>query len=374
VSKQSAQRRSTKRTPCAVCRMTGTVRPPLFLKNGFPSIKRDRTAKQLPIQGAPHSKGYWGRQTLRPLQRHHRQIRPIGKRPHILPITKRAARSRRPWQVTNEHQAPWPGDADRFSACIPRHNDSSYPYSVDRPQRRPRAAEMHRLSVNIIDILGVLVPGSLLLAGVLLIPIPRATSIPPTDTLGEWMPVVSTPWAAVGTWLIVAYLFGFLLRLFSVNLMQRLTWRRWVPRVHRDAEALSEVLTSAIANASLTRSLIAVAVTRGPRDPGRHAPYYHFLKRLVRTRQELWTEAERLEAEARFAAGLFLPSLVYVVDGILWRQVSAASWVFILAGSLTAMLVLLTFPSRRAKEMLYVQYLGLAILLYREQPVVKGAD
>lgn len=230
---------------------------------------------------------------------------------------------------------------------------------------------MNRLSVTIVDILGVLVPGAVLLVGCLFIPPPLAPIPALTGLVGKPIQPLSNPWVAGGLWLAAAYVSGFLLRLISIPLMNRVTKHWWVPKLKDEADTLDQILEEAIANPKLSTSLKELSKLYGERDPCRYAPFFHFAKRLVRKHPDMWAEAERLEAEIRFAAGLFLPFLLLLIDGLLLRPTHKSSaWVLVIIGALGAGLVLFAFPSKRVKEVLYNHFLALAILL---DPVHRGA-
>jgi len=232
---------------------------------------------------------------------------------------------------------------------------------------------MNRLTVTIVDVLGFLVPGLALLFGFVLVPVPPEWLRPVNETLLQRMPLLGNPWVAGGCWLAIAYVLGFLIRLTSISALNLLTWRRSSARLERDAAALDGPLTSALNDAALSEGLKTLANACNERDPGRRAPYFHFAKRLVRTSARLWTEAERLEAEMRFAAGLFLPLLVLSVDGVLIGFSTPAGWLISIICGTGAALILVAFPSRHAKEILYDQFLALVVLKY-ERNVAAFSD
>jgi len=228
---------------------------------------------------------------------------------------------------------------------------------------------MNRLSVTIVDILGVLVPGAVLLVGCLLV-LPNPALVPAsTGTVNELTKFLSNPWFMGDVWLATAYVLGFLLRLVSIPFMNILTKHRWAPKLKEEADTLDQVFEEVIANQKLSTSLKKLSNLYGVRDPGHYAPYFHFAKRLVRKNPDMWTEAERLEAEIRFAAGLFFPFLLLLIDGIFLRATHPQAWVLVVIGALGAGIVIFAFPSRRIKEVLYNHFLALAILL---DPVDRG--
>jgi hypothetical protein len=169
--------------------------------------------------------------------------------------------------------------------------------------------------VTVVDLLGVFVPGFVMLVAMLLVP--SALGVHPrlVEVLPD--PVGSNVWILGGTYAITAYILGLLVRLVSDKY-----------------------------------------------DPDRYAPYFHYAKRVVRREPAMWAEAERLEAEVRFAAGLFLPLVLLVLDGVLlslWRHQTAGWWLSAAAGT-GVVAVLWAFPSRRSREVLYNQFLALAAL------------
>lgn len=179
--------------------------------------------------------------------------------------------------------------------------------------------------VTIVDLLGVFVPGFLMLVAMLLVPAALGVHLRLVEVLPD--PAGSNVWILGGTYAITAYILGFLVRLYSINIMNVLTLHRWADQIKTQAAVLEPALTAAFANKQLTESLKTLAKGVDKCDPGRYAPYFHYAKRVVRREPAMWTEAERLEAEVRFAAGLFLPLVLLVLDGALlslWRQ--TAGW------------------------------------------------
>jgi hypothetical protein len=224
---------------------------------------------------------------------------------------------------------------------------------------------MNRLSVTVVDVLGLLIPGAILLLAIFLMPIPAEWALPLKDLLRSRTTLFSNQWVAGGLCLAVAYLFGFLIRLTSIPVMNRLTWQRWAPRLRREAEALERPLKSAIANDELFSALRDMAPS-DEIDPRHYAPYFPFAKRVIRTKPELWAEAERLEAEARFTAGLLLPFAALALDGIahgILRHWHSGILLFV-AGVAGGGVSFWTFPSRRINEITYGHLLALTALLY----------
>ena len=141
-----------------------------------------------------------------------------------------------------------------------------------------------------------------------------------------------------------------------------------------DANALEASFDEALHNPTLAAGLRKLAKRCGKRDPGQYAPFFHFAKRIVRGSPDYWNEAERLEAEVRFAAGLFIPFVVFAADGVARKLATPAAWLLLIAGVTGASTILLTFPSRRTKEVLYNQLLALAVLHYQPKPSVGASN
>src|SRR5947209_1184530 len=105
---------------------------------------------------------------------------------------------------------------------------------------------MNRVAVTIVDFMAFLIPGVVVLFGLVLLPLPQAWLVPLNDSLIRRIPLLSYPWVAGGCWLVSAYVLGFLLRLVSIELMNVLTSHKWVSRVEREANELSSVIKTAI--------------------------------------------------------------------------------------------------------------------------------
>lgn len=226
---------------------------------------------------------------------------------------------------------------------------------------------MNRLSVTVIDVLGLLVPGVVLLFGLCLAPLPSQSYEPLNQALLARIPLLANIWVAGACWVAAAYVLGFLLRLTSISLMNRLTWKRWSSDLQAEAKEIDEVFKAALNNDALSQGLHRLAERCGERDPGRYAPYFHFAKRIVRGNPEYWSEAERLEAEVRFAAGLFVPFALLALDGLLrftFSREFLPGLLLLAVGITGATFIRRTFKTRRTKEVLYDQFLALSILLY----------
>jgi len=225
---------------------------------------------------------------------------------------------------------------------------------------------MTGLFITIVDVLGVFVPGVLLLAGVLLCP-PVGTTMPSLAKTLSFVPAVlrSNVWVLGISAAIAAYVLGFLLRLGSMRFMQWVTGHWWKDRLKRQATCLGQTFETALNRPYLCNSLKILSEKLGSNEPGTYAPYFHFAKRLVRGDVALYREVERLEAEIRFAAGLFLPFVLLFGDGI-WMVVvhRNAGWTIAIISLAAATTVFATFPSRRIREVIYNHYLALVALCH----------
>ncbi len=220
---------------------------------------------------------------------------------------------------------------------------------------------MNRVAVTIVDFMAFLVPGVVLLFALVLFPWPVGWLNPLNDRL-LLIPLLNNDWAAGTCWILAAYILGFMLRLTSIELMNILTAHRWVARVRKESELLAPALESAINDDEVVSALKELARLGSPRGVGSCSPYFHFAKRVIRTRPELWVEAERLEAEIRLGAGLFVPFLLLAFGGLLRICEGFPSFVLIGIGTCGATIIIRTFPTRRVKEVLHDHFLALIAL------------
>jgi hypothetical protein len=231
---------------------------------------------------------------------------------------------------------------------------------------------MNRLSVTVVDLLGMLVPGVVLLVAFFLLPtglapLPEIVGLRVSD-----LEILDDSWVVGVLCLATAYVLGFLLRQLAIPVMQAITKERWTHHLRREAEILGPSLEAALGDESLVKSLRELAEIN-KRDPGHHAPFFHLVKRLIRQHPELWVEVERLEAEIRLLAGLFLPFLLLLLDGLLCFIAGQAGWWTLMAlGAGGAGVILYVFPGRRVKEVRHAYFLALVALKF---PATKnGAD
>jgi hypothetical protein len=217
------------------------------------------------------------------------------------------------------------------------------------------------LLINIIDVLGIFVPGFLLLIGILLFP-PLAN-----DLLKEWPTftilleaIRNNIWIVASLSVIASYVLGFLIRLCSIRILHTLTKRSWAEKLRLRTTVIEPTIKSALNDEELCKAIEANAKAERISSL---APYFHFAKRIVRSGPPvLWAESERMEADIRFAAGIFVPLLVFIVDG-LWLWSLSGSVLAAISG-VGAFVIIVTFPSRRIREVVYNYYLALIVLRY----------
>jgi hypothetical protein len=228
----------------------------------------------------------------------------------------------------------------------------------------PNGRTMRGILFTVVDIFGVFIPGALILVGVLGFP-PLTAEL--RGSYGSWLAYVGGPraTAVLVAAAVLAYTLGFLGRLASVSVLQRITIGRWREKLRNQVATLETVLERYLNDQQLSEALRSLSKLLNRSNPGSVAPHFHFAKRVIRGGPApLWAEAERLEAEVRFTAGLFAPLCLLTVDAsvALYRchcTIAIASFVVCCAG---LFLIFDSFPDRRIREVMYDYYLALAVL------------
>lgn len=223
---------------------------------------------------------------------------------------------------------------------------------------------MKGLIVSVVDVLGIFVPGFLLLMGILLNP-----SVV-NDILKEWsnwpqlLKAVGENLSVIGILVaIISYVFGFIIRLFSITIMQFLTFPLWAKKLKKRARNLEAALKVALKNEEVCKGLEEEAKLRSKIEVAHNAPYFVFSKRLIQNgNSTLWTGTERMEAELRFMSGIFIPLIMLSVDGIFMS--SNLGRLLSLVTGLGFLIILASFPSRRIKEVIYNYHMALIVLHY----------
>lgn len=233
---------------------------------------------------------------------------------------------------------------------------------------------MKSIFVTIVDILGVFVPGLLLLIGLLLLPWIFNDLISQGVTWESFSKFIQANGVALAIIVaITAYVLGFLLRLWSVRLLEALTRFRWATKLKMRATIFHEALESAIGDPKLCEALNNMSASHGKSDLSSYAPYFHFAKRVVRSSNPAsWAEAERMEAEIRFAAGLFIPFCILLFDGFFLRK--PLGYVISIISLVGAVVIWSRFPSRRIKEVLIDYLLAIVVLRYKPKSVTADKD
>src|SRR5262245_43205857 len=215
---------------------------------------------------------------------------------------------------------------------------------------------MKSIFVSIVDVLGIFIPGFLLLLGIVLIPISsgHSQSYKMVWQLTPELVRANTTGLAV-TIAIASYAVGFIIRLASIGLLNNLTKRWWAAKLTKQAETLSRILEECLNYPELCAALKDVYGSHSVGHVSGIAAYVNFAKRIVRNGNPvLLADAERLEAEMRFSAGLFIPFCVLAFNGLLSVRSGHFGWMLLVISLCSCSIILYTFPRRRIREVLHV--------------------
>jgi hypothetical protein len=227
---------------------------------------------------------------------------------------------------------------------------------------------MKGLIVSIVDVLGIFVPGFLLLIGILLFPSVARELSKEWPTSALLLAGVRDNFATLGILAAISsYVLGFIIRLSSISILQILTFPFWAEKLKKRVEKLEETLGAALkndlGNDDVCKSLKAEACLRSRFEVARNAPYFAFAKRLIQNgNPSLWTGTERIEAELRFMAGIFLPLILLFLDGV--RIASNSGYALATVSGVGVLIILLSFPTRRIREVVYNYHMALIVLHY----------
>lgn len=226
-------------------------------------------------------------------------------------------------------------------------------------------AAIKSLAITIVDVIGVFFPGLLFVTAVAIL---LGTGSPAAGFVPLDIAARLPQWLQISGLIVVVYVLGFLMRLGSLRALQRLTSPFWEPPLTRAAGRLEQTMRACIGDSGLSEALVEMGRRREYRsDVAASAPFFHFAKRIVRLRApRLWPEAQRLEAEIRFAAGLLVPLLLFAIDAavvpgpLLFR-------LLVLGVSLGGIAVIVTtFPSKRIREVINIHFLAIIALRYKD--------
>jgi hypothetical protein len=223
---------------------------------------------------------------------------------------------------------------------------------------------MKGLIVSIVDVLGIFVPGFLLLIGILFFP-PVAN-----DLVKQWpswtllLGGIRDNFATLGILVAISsYVLGFIIRLCSISILQIITFPFWAEKLKKRAKELEKALEVALKNDTVCQSLEAEARLRSKFEVAHNAPYFAFAKRLIQNgNPSLWTGTERMEAELRFMAGIFIPLILLFFDGI--RIASSSGYVLAVVSGIGILIILQFFPTRRIREVIYNYQMALIVIHY----------
>jgi len=221
---------------------------------------------------------------------------------------------------------------------------------------------MKGLFVTLVDVLGIFVPGLLFCGSLVAMPPVWRVVQPQISSIGSL--ASSDRLLGVAIVIVVSYVLGFLNRLWSIRLLQAMFKQYWTSRLEQLASTLNPAFEGLVSDKLLCNSLRLLAKRMGSGDPSYYAPYFHYAKRLIRMTPGLWAEAERLEADVRFTAGLFLPLLIMSIDGV-WMALAYHSWtggVVAFVSGAGAAAAAVGYPARRNHEVVYNYLLALVAL------------
>lgn len=223
---------------------------------------------------------------------------------------------------------------------------------------------MKGLIVSIVDVLGIFVPGFLLLIGILLFPSVANDLVKEWPTWKLLLEGVRDNFATLGILAaITSYVLGFIIRLSSISILQFLTFPFWAEKLKKRARKLEEALGVALKNDNVCQSIEAEARLRSKFEVAYNAPYFAFAKRLIQNgNPALWTGTERMEAELRFMAGIFIPLILLFIDGV--RIASSSGYTLAMVSGLGVLIILQSFPTRRIREVVYNYQMALIVLHY----------
>ncbi len=227
---------------------------------------------------------------------------------------------------------------------------------------------MKGILITVVDVLGIFVPGFLLFVGIIICP-PLSIELSNLAVKFPHLPdeIVKNFTLILVLAAIISYVLGFLIRLCSIGMIHIFTKAFWTEKLGRQAAVLEKHILAALNDEALCDSLKIEAGFYNKYTLNYQAPYFGFVKRIIKMgNPTLYSEAERLEAEIKFSTGIFVPLLLFVTDGIwIWYSFGLISgFVISMTAFLGVLIILLTFPNRRIKEVTYTYYLALILLQY----------
>jgi hypothetical protein len=225
------------------------------------------------------------------------------------------------------------------------------------------------LVVSIVDVLGIFIPGFLLILGIILLPISLGHASSYKLAWQATPDALRTNLVGIGVLVaILAYAFGFVLRLCAISILQFLTKRWWASRLTKKAEVLNPILEECVNNQKLCEGLKDIYGNTSMGHVAGYAPYFNFAKRIIRNgNPQLWPDAERLEAELRFSAGLFIPFFVLMINGLFLIKHPPFGWILFVFATAGCIVLLITFPRRRIREILHVYIMAIITLSYKSE-------
>src|SRR5690349_3604318 len=136
---------------------------------------------------------------------------------------------------------------------------------------------MKSIFVSIIDILGIFIPGFLLLLGVALFPFALGYSVQLDSICPKLGEVSRANTVAIGIILaIISYVFGFIIRLYSTTIIHFLTKRWWAEKLESRTQLLNDVIENCLKYPELCSALKKISEnSRNDRtSSSAYAPYF----------------------------------------------------------------------------------------------------
>jgi hypothetical protein len=212
--------------------------------------------------------------------------------------------------------------------------------------------------VTLVDVVGVLVPGLVLLLGIALLP-PVAHELKASCLL-SWLqyPLEHCCWLLAIAGLTAGYIVGFMIRLFSTKLLQFLCWRSLQEGAKKAVNYVEPLLEAALGDKQLSSAIRATLPTERPGPLGkyhhsRYAPFFDLARHLVRASgSSLWAQAERREVDVRLMTGLLVPLTLLALDGVLYVAQGWVAFGLCLTPMSVIAIILIAyrFPRYRARE------------------------
>src|SRR5262249_6732023 len=147
-------------------------------------------------------------------------------------------------------------------------------------------------------------------------------------------------------------------------------------KLTKRAEALHPIIEECLNYPSLCVAIKEIENTSSNDAVGLYAPYFGLAKRIIRNSSPtLWPDAERLEAEIRFAAGLFIPLFLLSVNGLLLIRHLPFGPILFCVPLVGCIVIVYTFQFRRIREVIHIYIMAIITLHYKNTaPKIAGSN